>query len=67
MSEKTYIGVSELFNRTLELLKTAPVDRLPPAPYPTKWKDEDGRMMGWVFGPVARADFVIDESEVPYA
>jgi hypothetical protein len=61
---KTWIGSDAIFYRTVELLKTA--SRMPPAPYPTKWRDESGSMMGWVFGPVSRPEFVIDDVEVPY-
>ena len=63
---KVYIGVIPMAERTLELLRDCPIDRLPPAPLPKKWNDESGRMMGWVFGPVIRPDFVIDESLLPY-
>ena len=61
-----FVGVVPLYERTLELLNSVDRNRLPPAPYPKKWKDESGRMMGWVFGPVMRPEFTIDLEELPY-
>ncbi len=66
MSEKAYIGSQELFERTLDLLSSCPLGRLPVPPKPVKWRDEAGAMVGWVFGPVSRPVFQIDESELPY-
>ena len=61
---KVYIGVVPMLDRTVELLNSH--CKLPPAPRAVKWRDEKGKMMGWVFGPVEREEFYIDESELPY-
>ena len=58
-----YIGIVPMIERTLELLSAD--HSLPPVPYPKKWTDESGRMMGWVFGPVQRPEFVFD-GELPH-
>jgi hypothetical protein len=61
---KTYIGVEPMLERTLQVLFSDP--SVVPAPSPRYWKDENGRIMGIVYGPVERPDFVIDEAELPY-
>jgi|ADIF01.1.fsa_nt_gi hypothetical protein len=58
-----FIGSEPLLERTLEVLasESAP----PKAPYPHKWT-EDGKMIGWVFGPVERPLFNFPEADLPY-
>jgi hypothetical protein len=61
---RTWIGVDEMLSRTIELLNSD--CKMPPAPMPAYWRDENKKIMAVVYGPVDRPDFVIDEAEVPY-